>query len=222
MTKSLKIFIGYDKDEAIAYHVLAHSIMKHASVPVSITPLIRKQLPIGHRDHKASTDFADTRFLVPYLCDYKGWALFIDSDMLVTTDIKNLFDMADERYTVMVRQHDYNPTKDTKFLNQTQYKYAKKNWSSMMLFNCEKCTSLTPLYVNKTHGLKLHQFAWCELYEIGDLPKGWNYLVGHDEWDHLPYLIHYTEGTPCFKDYEYCEHAELWKEYKKEAEHVGD
>lgn len=212
----LKIFIGYDEAETVTYHVLAHSILKYASVPVSITPLVRKQLPIGHRDHKASTEFADTRFLVPYLCGYEGWALFIDSDMLVTTDIKKLFDMAQDNFSVMVRKHEHVPHETTKFLGQAQLPYEKKNWSSMMLFNCEKLTHLTPLRVNSTSGIKLHQFDWCEEFEIGNMPKGWNYLVGYDEWEYKPYLIHYTEGAPCFNEYKDCQYSDEWLEMRED------
>ena len=221
----LRIFIGYDERESIAYHVLSHSIIKYTSVPVSITPLVRKTLPIGHRDAKASTDFADTRFLVPWLSNYEGWSLFIDADMVFTFDVKKVFDMAEEQYSVMVVKHDHKPEEATKFLGAAQYQYNMKNWSSMMLFNNANCKKLTPAYVNmkmaEQKGLDLHQFTWCELCEIGEIPKGWNYLAGYDDYDlnGTPYMIHYTEGTPCFPDYRKCDLSEVWHALKKEMEH---
>ncbi len=216
----IRIFIGYDKRESIAYHVLAHSILKYSTEPVAITPLCREQLPVGERDEKASTDFADTRFLVPWLCDYEGWAMFCDADQMFTSDPRKLWDLRDDNYTVMVRKHNYNPTEEYKFLEQKQYKYSMKNWSSLMLFNNEKCKSLTPAYVNCVSGLDLHQFKWTNEEEIGDLPRQYNYLVGHDRPERIPHHIHWTLGTPCFKKYQDAPFAKEWREMKAEMEYA--
>lgn len=217
----IKFFIGYDEAEIVAYHALVQSIIKHCSVPFSVEPLIRGNLPVPPcRDKKASTDFADTRFLVPWLCNYEGWAIFIDCDELFTFDPKKLWELREDRYAVMVRQHDYTPASETKFLNQKQYKYSRKNWSSLILFNCEKCRILTPAFVGITPGIDLHQFKWTQ--DIGALPEGWNHLVGEQEWDqdYPPMLIHYTNGGPYFYNYKDCDFAEEWLKMQSEMNYV--
>lgn len=214
----LRIFIGYDEREAVAYHVLVQSLIEHSSVPVSVTPLVRHQLPVrASRDAKASTDFADTRFLCPWLCDFQGWSLFVDCDEMFTVDPKMLWDMRDEQYSVMVRKHQHNPENERKFLNQPQYSYKYKNWTSLMLFNNERCKALTPAYINSVPGLDLHQFKWLESDgEIGSLPMGWNYLVDHDYYEGVPPLIHWTDGGPYFNEYKYAPYSrEWWGMYKK-------
>ena len=192
----IRVFIGYDPNETVAYHVLANSIIRQSSVPVSITPLMLKQLPMTRpRDVHQSTEFSFSRFLVPYLCDYKGKAIFLDCDMLFRMDIKDLFKQASDPYaSVSVVQHNYTPKTDSKFLDQKQSKYAKKNWSSLMIFNNEKCLSLTPETVNKESGMYLHQFEWTQ--DIGSIPKSYNHLVGEYEPNPDAKIVHYTLGTP--------------------------
>lgn len=216
----LKIFIGYDQRETVAYHVCAHSIIKNAREPVSIVPLKKEHFGFWNRkrDANQSTDFAYTRFLVPYLCDYQGLALFMDSDMIVLDDIGNLFNLSDSRYAVQVVKHDYVPRTAKKFLNQSQTRYEKKNWSSVMLFDCASCTALTPEYVQKASGLELHQFKWCPEDKVGKLPKTWNHLVGEEnqcDWQDAR-LVHYTIGTPCFAAYANGKEANAWH-YMKES-----
>jgi hypothetical protein len=162
----IPIFIGYDPRETVAYNVLSHSIHTRASSPVSITPLMLSQL--GNlmkrdRDPLQSTDFSFSRFLVPYLCDFTGWAIFMDCDMLLLDDVVNLWKMRDDKYSVMCVKHEHIPEEETKFLGRVQTRYEKKNWSSVMLFNCSKCLSLTPDYVNKASGLELHRFQWLKM-----------------------------------------------------------
>jgi lipopolysaccharide biosynthesis glycosyltransferase len=209
----LKIFIGFDPNETVAYHTLCHSIITRASKPVSITPLILSQLPMTRiRDPRQSTEFAFSRFLVPYLCNYEGRAIFMDCDMLCLTDI-SLMDAYDMRgKSVMVVKHDYKPKTVTKFLGQVQTRYEKKNWSSVMMFNNRYCRKLTPEYVNKASGLELHQFHWTDENMIGELPKVWNHLVGEYEPDPNACIVHYTLGGPYFKDYENCEYSVEWFE----------
>lgn len=217
----LKIFIGYDKRESVAYHVLSQSIIEHCSLPFSVTPLVRNTLPVSaQRDAKASTDFADTRFLVPYLCDFRGWALFIDCDEMFTTDPVELFDLSDDKYAVMVRKHNHVPENDKKFLDQEQTRYKYKNWSSCMLFNNEKCKALTPSYVASVPGLDLHQFKWLRPEdEVGELPEGWNHLVNHSHCEGHPKLIHWTDGSVCFNDCRDAEYAVLWEEMLRDTFH---
>lgn len=209
----IRIFIGYDKDEIVAYHVLSHSIIKHASQPVSIIPLKRELLPMytRGRTEDESTDFSLSRFLVPHLCEYRGWAIFMDCDMLVKNDITKLFEYQDDRFDVQVVKHDHQPKETTKFLGQKQTAYEKKNWSSVMLFNCATC-ELTPRYVKEAPALDLHQFKWTKEYRIGEIPLGWNYLVGVSP--HIPFSnisnFHWTLGGPWFDE---TEDAPFWLEW---------
>jgi hypothetical protein len=215
-SSAIRLFIGYDPREDEAYHVLAHSITSRSSVPVQITPLALDQLsPILWRERNPlqSTDFAFSRFLTPYLAGFEGWAIFMDCDMLVLSDIAELWNLRDDRYAVQVVKHDYVPKTEKKFLEQQQTTYEKKNWSSVMLMNCARCTALQPEYVNTATGLELHRFRWLENESlIGDLPISWNYLV--DEYETIdPKLIHnlhYTNGGPYFEAYQNCSYADLW------------
>ena len=161
----IRVFIGYDDREAAAFGVLSHSIHARSTEPVSITPLRLSGLAGVYqrpRDPLQSTDFSFSRFLTPYLCGYEGWAIFMDCDMLVLDDIAKLWRLKDERYAVQVVKHVHVPKEEVKFLGAVQTKYAKKNWSSVMLMNCAKCTALTPDFVNAASGLELHQFKWLE------------------------------------------------------------
>lgn len=206
----MKVFIGFDSNETVAYHVLSQSIMRHASKPVSITPLILRQLPMTRpRTATQSTEFSFSRFLVPWLCNYQGRALFMDGDMLCKTDISELFEIP-MRGSVAVVKHDYQPRAENKFLNQRQSVYPKKNWSSVMLFNNALCPVLTPEYVNTASGLELHQFKWCGEHMVESLPKEWNHLVSEFAPNKEAKLVHYTLGTPCFKKYEHCEYSNEW------------
>lgn len=210
----LRIFIGYDSHEPIAYHVLAHSILTRASVPVSITPLVqdtlRKQgLYTRERNPLESTEFSLTRFLVPYLSDYEGWSVFMDCDMLCLADVDELRDLCFTDESVVVVQHDYVPRANAKFLGHKQSTYPRKNWSSVMAFNNSKCRELLPEYINSATGLDLHRLNWAR--SVGPLPLKWNYLVGEDRQAlGMPKILHYTNGGPWFDEYKNCDHADLW------------
>ena len=216
----IRLFIGFDLNESIAFHVLSHSILRNSSAPVTITPIVKRHMAGFYereRSNIESTDFSFTRFLTPYLCGYEGWAAFMDCDMLMVGDVAELWSLRDDRYSVMCVKHDYRPVEDTKFLGQVQTKYEKKNWSSVMLFNNAKCTTLTPQVVESESGLYLHQFKWLSSdSEIGELPNAWNYLVGEPvPRPTEPKLVHYTLGGPYFEKYAGCEYAEHWR-----AEHA--
>ncbi len=210
----IRVFIGYDPREAAAYSVLAHSINARASAPVAIAPLMLSQLKGLYRRERnplQSTDFSFSRFLTPHLCDYQGWAIFMDCDMLVLDDIARLWALRDERYAVQVVKHEHVPAEETKFLGAVQTKYAKKNWTSVMLMNCARCKALTPDYVNAATGLELHQFKWLSSdAEIGEIPHAWNHLVGYDAPKPGASLVHYTIGGPYFDEYRQCEYAREW------------
>ena len=212
----IRIFIGFDPRETIAYHVLSHSIHARASAPVSIAPLMLSQLGglmTRERNSLQSTDFSFSRFLTPYLCGFEGWAMFMDCDMLVLEDIAKLWALRDEKYAVMCVKHDHVPKEKTKFLGAQQTKYEKKNWSSVMLFNCAKCTALTPDYVNSASGLDLHRFNWLGDDDlIGEIPHRWNLLVGYDQSIPVDEIsnLHYTIGGPYFHDYKDIDYAAEW------------
>jgi hypothetical protein len=210
----IRVFIGFDAREAVAFSVLSHSIHSRASEPVAIAPLMLSQLErilVRDRHPLQSTDFAFSRFLVPSLSHYEGWSLFMDCDMLMVDDIAKLWALRDERYAVQVVQHDHRPREQTKFLGQKQTPYPKKNWSSVMLFNNPRCGALTPEYVNSATGLDLHQFKWLpDDGMVGALPGRWNHLVGYDEPTSEVSLIHYTLGGPYFADYRSCSFADDW------------
>ena len=214
----IRVFIGFDGRERVAFSVLAHSIQKRSSVPVSITPVMLSQLAGAYRrprDPLQSTEFSFSRFLTPYLCGYQGWAIFMDCDMLMLDDVSRLWRLRDERYAVQVVKHTHVPKEAKKFLGAVQTRYDKKNWSSVMLMNCGRCDALTPDYVNRASGLELHQFKWLDNDElIGEIPSRWNHLVGYDAPRADAALVHYTIGGPYFKEYEGCEYSrEWWQEH---------
>lgn len=216
----IRIFIGFDERETAAWHVLTHSILARASQPVSFTPLSLDNLNgLMWRERSAlqSTAFSFSRFLTPHLSAYEGWSVFMDCDMLMRDDIAKLWALRDERYAVMCVKHDHRPTETTKFLDKPQTAYGKKNWSSVMLFNNARCRALTPEYVNAATGLELHQFKWLESDDlIGELPHGWNHLVGYDPPDARAHNAHFTIGGPYFKEYADCEHGGEWfAEYER-------
>ena len=213
----LQIYIGYDPKEAVAYHTLVHSIQRHASIPVTIAPLMQSQLKglyTRTRGPTESTEFSLTRFLVPALSQFRGRSLFMDCDMLCRSDIAELAALAQRSpdKAVLVCKHDYMPGPARKFLNQVQTVYPRKNWSSVMFFNNERCAALSADYVNRAPGLDLQRFNWMDDALIGELPLEWNWLVG--EYQHNPKarIVHYTIGGPYFDEYRGCDYAEEWFE----------
>ena len=223
---TFKVFIGWDSREQDAAEVCRYSILKHTSEPVEIHFLKLKELQAQdglytrESDPDSSTEFTFSRFLVPYLCNYTGTALFVDCDFLFTHDIAELFDLATDEHAVHVVQHNYVPPNTIKMDGQTQHQYPRKNWSSLMLFNCAHpdCAVLTRDIVNTQTGQYLHRFEWTD--KIGNLNRTWNWLVNwyHEPVDGKPKAIHYTEGGPWFPAHEHTEYGANWvnmyNEYK--------
>jgi hypothetical protein len=205
------IFIGHDPRERAATNVLIDSLYQHSSRPLAITPLVTPQLERAglyrrERDPKQSTTFSFTRFLVPHLMGYRGWALFMDCDMLCRGDIAELWDLRDDRFAVMCVHHEHVPIETVKFQGEVQSPYPKKNWSSLMLMNTARCKALTPEFVNTATGLELHRFHWLSGdHEIGAVPAIWNHLVDVQRPPEAgvkaggPSLLHWTLGGPWFK-----------------------
>jgi len=224
--EELKVFVGYDPREDIAYQVCKHSIEKRSPNAV-VKPLIQKELrEQGYYDRPidklASTEFTFTRFLVPELSNFNGWAMFMDCDMILQTDINELFAQADNKYALMCVKHDYTPKEGIKMDGQAQTVYPRKNWSSVMLFNCSHPSNqeINVELVNdpKITGKYLHRFSWLKDDEIGELSPEWNWLAGwyKEPDDGKPKLIHYTEGGPWFENYRYCEYHSEWKQELQE------
>lgn len=234
MSNSLyKIFIGYDSREDIAYQVCRHSIINTCKrpneleiIPLKLSELKKQGIYTRPHDDLGSTEFTFSRFLVPYLCDYKGWALFIDCDFLFLHDVTKLFKEANDQFAVMCVKHSYTPKNKIKMDGKTQNVYPRKNWSSCVLWNCghEENKKVTKALVNDlgTTGQYLHRFQWITDKNIGNISHEWNWLVNwyKESKDGKPKALHYTEGGPWFKEYQKCEYAADWyiaeKDYLKE------
>ena len=220
MNPILKIFIGYDSREKIAYHVLSQSIIDNSTIPVTITPINLKNIKQFYNRPKAkkhSTEFSISRFLTPYLSNYKGYSLFLDCDFIMLGNVANLLKLVSKdknKVLWCVKHREYIPKDKIKFLREKQIPYKKKNWSSFMLFNNAKCKILTPKLVSKAHGLYLHQFKWTKEKFIGSLPKNWNILVGEQKFPKKINALHYTLGGPYFKKHSKCEGSKFWFKYK--------
>ncbi len=215
LQNKIQIYIGYDAVESCAFYTLAHSIFKYAKSPVTITQVALHQLRSVHDREwapKQSNEFSFSRWLVPWLSGYTGWSIWLDCDMLLTTDIAELWALRDANYAVQVVKNKHIVHTNTKYLGRPQSPYTKKNWSSMMLFNNARCAALTPEYVNTAHGLDLHQFKWLPNdNHIGPLPGVWNHLVGVHEHNPAAKIVHYTLGGPYFTAYQDCKYAQDWR-----------
>lgn len=214
--RPLNVFIGYDSREPAAFAVLAHSILRRATEPVSITPLrldALRRFYTRPRGPTESTEFSLTRFLVPFLSNYEGLSVFMDCDMLMQADISELrlYPLVNPGKAVYVCQHDYTPKDATKFLGQQQTAYPRKNWSSFVLFDNERCQALTPEYVNTATGLELHRFHWLADEQIGSMPIEWNWLVGEYAPNVNAKNLHWTLGGPWFPEYRQADHAWAWE-----------
>lgn len=228
------IYIGYDPREADAFAVCRGSLLKHMIESVPVNALVLAQLqadclyqrPIekisgrmidvksrrSDYNGEMSTEFAISRFFVPMVAR-EGWALFMDSDMLVRRDIGELFALADPSKAVMCVQHSYKPSRREKMNGQLQTPYRRKNWSSLMLFNCEHPANarLTLDLLNESPGKYLHQFCWLRDSEIGALPPEWNFLEGESTAVDNPAIVHFTNGVPSRRGYEKSPHADEWR-----------
>jgi len=216
----INLYVGYDEREAIAYHIFCHSVIKNTSIPVKITPLVLGQLKEFNETHQdRSNDFVYSRFLTPYLNEFNGWAIFADGDMICQADLKELIAMADPNKALMVVKHDYETKASIKYLGNINENYPRKNWSSVILWNCShpKHKILTPEFVANQTGKFLHRFSWLDDKDIGELPVEWNWLACEYEKNTDAKLIHYTLGTPCFKDFRDTDMAEIWYDYYESA-----
>lgn len=194
----MRVFVGFDPRQPVAAQVLIHSIYARASKPVSITPLVLSQLPITRR---GLTDFTYSRFLVPYLCDFKDYAVFMDSDVLCLGDVQEMVAtglmeqiVSGEPASVWVVPHGMAFERP-----------------SVMVFNNEECKALTPEFVQDSKN-PLFPLEWAK--RVGHLPKEWNHLVGYDPPNPDAKVIHFTQGIPCWPE---TEASEFCKEWRAEA-----
>lgn len=219
--QSLDVFVGYDKAEPVAYHVCCESLISNSSKPLNIHPLYLPQLemslPKSKEGYPPSNGFIYSRFLVPELMSYTGKALFIDGDMVIEGDVAELFDMDMANLAVRVVKHDYTPSRNIKYLGSKNEPYPRKNWSSVILWNCGYYPNrqITRELLGKAHGSFLHRFQWLDDHEIGELPKEWNVLCDEPNQAKNPKLVHYTNGTPCFDEFKNCEYSALWHETRR-------
>ena len=208
----IDIVVGFDQREAVAYHTFCQSVIDNTSAPVRFTPLVAHGM-CATRD--GSNAFTYSRFLVPHLMGYQGWAIFADGDMICKDDIAKLWALRDDKYAVQVVQHDYKTQFPKKYLGNKNENYPKKNWSSLILWNCKHQAHryLTPDNIAGLAGKFLHRFEWLNDFEIGQLPLTWNWLVMEYPSNESAELLHYTIGTPCFKDYAGCDMNSYWWRY---------
>lgn len=226
-TDVIKVFVGYDQVESVAWHTMVASIYRQSSRPVAIIPVNLtnlKRIFNRARDPKQSNEFSFSRFLVPYLCNYDGYAIFFDCDMMIRTDISEIFSVVEQQpnKAVYVVKHTYEPRNDVKYLNNVQYKYPRKNWSSVVLWNCGhiKNKLVTPEFVEKSDGLTLHRFTWLEDTEIGELDIRWNWLVGeYDDPPHNVKNVHWTIGGPYFHEYRNVDFAQEWRKEHNQTQY---
>jgi lipopolysaccharide biosynthesis glycosyltransferase len=213
MSEKIIIVVGFDQRESVAYHTFTQSILEKASLPIAFIPLAINTLKDYEEKHlDKSNDFIYSRFLTPYLNNFQGWAIFADGDMICQADIKDLWDLRDESKALLVVKHNYQTKSHHKYLGNINENYPRKNWSSLILWNCEhpKHRILTPDFIANQTGKFLHRFSWLDDADIGELSPEWNWLAIEYPENKNAKLIHYTLGTPCFEDYRNSEMSEIW------------
>jgi lipopolysaccharide biosynthesis glycosyltransferase len=211
--KPIPVFIGYDPREAIAFHVCANSIIRQASQPVCIVPLALNLFQDYTETHTdGSNQFIYSRFLVPHLTEFTGWAIFIDGDMIVRGDIAELWNMQNPYNDVLVVKHDYKTKMPVKYLGAKNEDYPRKNWSSVILWNCNSFPNrkLTPEFIQRATGSELHRFTWLDDERIGELPPEWNWLPDEYGVNKDAKLLHYTLGAPCFQEFADTPQGDEW------------
>lgn len=250
MVDNFNIFIGFDSREPACSYVAAHSIKRRTQLNTNIRYLNHRELrkqglfnrqwitglggsaeTIDVQDGKSfSTEFSHTRFLVPHLMGHTGWALFMDADMIVLSDIRKLFALCDDKYAVMCVKHNYPPAPDSlKMDGRAQRIYRRKNWSSFVLWNCAHPANkaMTPERVSFSTGADLHSFSWLDDTQIGDIPYSYNFIVGVSpklppERGGRPDVVHYSDGGPWFEECKDVTYGEWWTEEYEDWQRHGE
>ena len=208
------IIVGFDQKESVAYHTFVQSVIEKSTIPTRFMPLNIGSLINYKETHKdGSNEFIYSRFLVPYLMNFNGWAIYADGDMVCLEDIKKLWGLRNNKFAVQVVKHDYKTKVKSKYWGNKNEDYPRKNWSSLILWNCNHQSHkiLTPEFIQKKTGSFLHRFSWIKDKEIGEVPKEWNWLAMEYEEKNDINLIHYTIGTPCFEEYQNKSLSLYWK-----------
>jgi lipopolysaccharide biosynthesis glycosyltransferase len=214
------LIVGFDQREAVAYHTFCQSVIEKSSLPVLFMPLSLHALKGYKESHQdGSNTFIYSRFLSPYLMGYEGWAIFADGDMVCKTDIAELWDKRDATKAVQVVKHNYQTKAPQKYLGNKNENYPRKNWSSLVLWNCghPKNKILTPEFIEEHQGSFLHGFSWLNDSEIGELNMEWNWLAIEYEENTNAKLIHYTLGTPCWTEYSSTSMSDEWHQALKRS-----
>ena len=213
MNQVIRIVVGYDQKESVAYHVFTQSVLEKSSAPISFIPLSVNTLKIYKETHAdGSNEFIYSRFLTPFLMNFSGWAIFADGDMVCNSDIAELWALRDENKAVQVVKHNYKTKKTVKYLGNKNEDYPRKNWSSLILWNCGHPDNkiLTPKFIQEKLGSFLHRFSWLDDSHIGELPLEWNWLAIEYPDNPNANIVHYTLGTPCFREYSQGSMADYW------------
>ena len=230
MIDKIKLVVGFDQREAIAYHTFIQSVVEKCTIPIEIIPLASNTLSMYEETHNdRSNDFIYSRFMTPFLNNFEGWAIFADGDMICNADFKELWDKKDPSKAVMVAKHNYLSRFSKKYLGNINQNYPRKNWSSVILWNCGSFPNrkLTPEFVQNSPGSVLHRFSWLDDSRIGELPIEWNWLPDEFGPNEEAKLLHYTLGTPSFYQFadtpmgdewhreriltEYCQQHDIFK-----------
>lgn len=215
----LKIYVGYDTREDIAFQVCRYSLERHASAEIAVHPLKQttlRELGLYARpiDAKATTEFSLTRFLTPYLAAHDGWSIFVDCDFVFTVDVNEILNEVDPAKAVYAVQHEYVPKNAVKMDGKAQTLYPRKNWSSFMMFNGAHpdVRALTPEIVNTAAPSFLHRLSWVkDDADIGALDLKWNFLEGEYPMpEQTPNAVHFTNGGPWFSEWQTVDFADLW------------
>ena len=212
----INLYAGFDVREEVGYHTFCSSVIHHASQPVSITPLVLRNL-YGLDARDGTNEFIYSRFLIPQIESWRGFALFCDgADMIVKDDIAKLWAMRNHKYAVQVVKHEYRTKHVRKYVGTAMEAdnrdYPRKNWSSVMLINCQHgmWREIDDSYISTHSGADLHRFNWIPDEYIGELPIEWNWLA--DELGDNPEakLLHWTAGIPGFPHYSTAPQASDW------------
>lgn len=219
----IPIAVGIDSRESIASHVLEQSIINRTSAPVALVPLATRLLRNFDGQRDGTNAFIYSRFLVPEMMDYQGWALYMDSDMFLRDDLAELWALRDDSKAVMVVQHDYHTSHRRKLIGTPMEcdnaDYPRKNWSSLILWNCGHPMNriVNREFVSESPGSVLHRFQWLPDDLIGSLPLEWNWLVGEYPMNANAKNVHFTLGAPCFSHYSKCDYSSEWKGMREEV-----
>ena len=229
-SQMIRLYVGFDPRESAAYHVFCQSVIQNASRPVEIIPLALHLLRDYEETHTdGSNAFIYSRFLVPELMGWKGWAIFADGcDMVLKADIAQLWELRDNRKAVQVVKHEYKTRHPRKYVGTTMEAanadYPKKNHSSLMLINCEHpgWRKIDAYSVETMSGAELHRFAFLDPEEVGSLPAVWNWLADEYGENKSAKLLHWTAGIPAWPEYTHAPHSHDWWAAHDKANHAAD